>query len=136
MLIGVLFMARNPRRSSMGLVAGGLIWYATLLMPLMQQAHIPKSTFNLMDFLNATEIRRMGIFDVLTLALQCLVGFAVSLITRHEPGEQRAIAACFGDQTFVPTRPGLGNATSPQQFSALGRIIGALQLRRKRLPKR
>ncbi|MEE4379547.1 MAG: ATP-binding protein [Candidatus Competibacteraceae bacterium] len=125
-LIGVLFWRRATRPGFLlGLLAGALVWYATLLMPLLQQAHILQSEFNFQEFLSATNQDVWEFSTFWSLSLNALLFVAVSLITRHDPGERRAVAACFRDQVFYPTRKGPINAASPQQFSEqLGRIIG------------
>jgi len=125
-LAGVLFWRRATRAGFLsGLLAGGAVWYLTLLLPLLAETGFLRSHFNLMAWLGATGDNLWEFVTFWSLSLNTLLFVAVSLVTRQSAGESRAIAACFKDQSLLPGSRQV-TAVSPRQFSEqLARIIGA-----------
>jgi PAS domain S-box-containing protein len=124
-IIGTLFWQRATRYGFIaGLVAGGTVWYTTLLMPLLQRSGVTQSDFNLQEFLGATGQNLWEFSTFWSLSLNSLLFVAVSLATRQDEGEERAVAACFGDKLLTPPA-GLPVAASPEDITTqLVPIIG------------
>lgn len=125
-LAGVLFWRDATRAGFLaGLITGMLIWYTTLLMPLLERSGIILSQFNLMQALGVVDQDPWEFVTFWSLAFNTLLFVGISLLTHQDKGERRAVAACFGDHSFV-SGTGEGVPNSPHQFSAqLARTIGA-----------
>ena len=124
-IAGVLFWPRAARMGFLaGLTGGALVWYTTLLLPLLQRSGISQSEFNLMSLMGVTDQNIWEFATFCSLSLNTLLFVTVSLLTRHSPEERRAVAACFPDDSFPPSNQAIA-ATSPQQLSEqLSQIIG------------
>ncbi|MEL7941159.1 MULTISPECIES: sensor histidine kinase [Pseudomonas] len=115
--------AANRRGFIAGLVAGMLVWGATMLVPLMgnvQSLHIP-----LFDSLYVLDEASWHLAALASLAANVLVFTLVSLFSEPSDEEKGAAEACAVDNVRRPQRREL-LAVSPQEFaSQLARPLGA-----------
>ncbi|SDI06880.1 Two-component sensor kinase CbrA [Pseudomonas delhiensis] len=115
--------AANRRGFIAGLVAGMLVWCATMLVPLMgnvQSLHIP-----LFDSLYVLDEASWHLAALASLAANVLVFTLVSLFSEPSDEEKGAAEACAVDNVRRPQRREL-LAVSPQEFaSQLARPLGA-----------
>lgn len=124
-VVGVLYWRRATRYGFLaGLTAGGAVWYTTLLMPLLKQSGFIQSPFNLQEFLGAAAQDTWAFSTFWSLSLNTLLFIAISLATRQDAGERRAVSACFGDDVTPPDRPTPKAASSAEFSDQLSRIIG------------
>lgn len=125
-IVGVLFWRRATRAGFLaGLSVGALVWYTTSMMPLLQQSGVIRSQFNLMTLMGVTDQSPWEFVTFFSLSLNTLLFMAISLITRQDDGERRAVAACFQDRSLFSSQR-LVTAISPQQFrEQLSRIISS-----------
>jgi PAS domain S-box-containing protein len=115
--------AANRRGFIAGLVAGMLVWGATMLVPLMgnvQTLHIP-----LFDSLYVLDEASWHLAALASLAANVLVFTLVSLFSEPSDEEKGAAEACAVDNVRRPQRREL-LAVSPQEFaSQLAKPLGA-----------
>ncbi|ANI17412.1 ATPase [Pseudomonas citronellolis] len=115
--------AANRRGFIAGLVAGMLVWGATMLVPLMgnvQPLHIP-----LFDSLYVLDEASWHLAALASLAANVLVFTLVSLFSEPSDEEKGAAEACAVDNVRRPQRREL-LAVSPQEFaSQLAKPLGA-----------
>ena len=115
--------AANRRGFITGLVAGMLVWGATMLVPLMgnvQTLHIP-----LFDSLYVLDEASWHLAALASLAANVLVFTLVSLFSEPSDEEKGAAEACAVDNVRRPQRREL-LAVSPQEFaSQLAKPLGA-----------
>ncbi|OHR84380.1 ATPase [Pseudomonas sp. HMSC75E02] len=115
--------AANRRGFIAGLLAGMLVWGATMLVPLMgnvQTLHIP-----LFDSLYVLDEASWHLAALASLAANVLVFTLVSLFSEPSDEEKGAAEACAVDNVRRPQRREL-LAVSPQEFaSQLAKPLGA-----------
>lgn len=115
--------AANRRGFIAGLVAGMLVWGATMLVPLIgnvQTLHIP-----LFDSLYVLDEASWHLAALASLAANVLVFTLVSLFSEPSDEEKGAAEACAVDNVRRPQRREL-LAVSPQEFaSQLAKPLGA-----------
>ncbi len=124
-IVGTLYWQRATRAGFLaGLLAGGTIWFTSLLMPLLQQSGIILTYFNLQEYLGAGDDNTWEFSTFWSLSLNALLFVAVSLATRHDEREQRSVTTCFRERLLLP-EPSTGDIASPAQLrDQLATIIG------------
>ncbi len=126
-IVGVLFWPRATRHGFIaGLLAGGGVWYAALMMPVLGQSGITVTSFSLQEYLGALDQNRWEFATFWSLSLNTLLFVAVSLLTRPSKGEERAISACFGDAQVLAVAPAAGIASVEALGERLSHTIGAV----------
>ncbi len=126
---GVLFWSRATRAGFIaGLLAGALVWFVMLVLPLIADSAALSGDLPLSALLDPVSGDIWTAATFWTLALN--TGFFVvgSLLTQPTEGEQRAAAACT-EQRVTPLA-GRVEATSPGDFERnLSRLLGATAAR-------
>ncbi len=124
-LMGVLFWRRATRAGFLwGLGAGIVVWFTSLMTPLLEQARIITGHFNLMETLGVVDASPWPSVTFWSLSLNTLLFVAVSLLTRQNAGEKRAIAVCFRESGYVPSNRLLSVASTGEFVQRLTRVIG------------
>ncbi len=98
-LIGVLWW---PRATCNGFISGLLVgiacWHLMLFMPLLYRAGLTYNAFNLLDWIALPPSQHWNAVTFGSLLLNGGMFMVISLLTRPNAYEQRAIAHCFGEQ--------------------------------------
>ncbi len=125
-IVGVLLWPGATRSGFLvGLAAGVLVWIVSLLLPMLERSGVLTIYYDPVALLGAPGGPPWAAATFWSLSVNSLLFVAVSLVTRHGPGEKAAIAACFRDNLLTPSGRAV-RATSPKEFSdQLARIIGA-----------
>ena len=117
-LFGVLFWRRATRAGFVsGLLAGAVVWAATLLFPLLARAEIFPSAHELSRLLGNARIDPWTFSTFLSLSLNTLLFGVVSVLGRPGPQDEAAAQACQRDT--LQATAGAVTATSPSEFQEL-----------------
>lgn len=124
-LIGVLFWQRASRAGFLaGLLGGALVWYLSLIEPLLVNSGIFQHAVDLSSLLGLDEQNIWAFSTFWSLAANTSVFVLVSLITQQDADERRAVAACFQDNPLLPDSHLLSVLTPQQWITQLAGIIG------------
>ncbi len=114
-IVGLLYWPRANRYGFIaGLVGGATVWFATLVVPLLEQAGQLNLDFTLYPLLTYTQQDKWTFVTFWSLALNSFLFVFVSLVSRQTRDEREAALACTR-QIFTLPR-GVVTATSPKQF--------------------
>jgi signal transduction histidine kinase len=127
LLPGVLALLFWPRANQVGflcgLLGGGLVWFGTLIVPLLVNSHIltTEADFGAIFGPGATSVWTVATFW--SLAANALLLVLGSLLSRQTREEKEAALACT-EHSLIPLR-GQVSAASPADFQKrLARIMG------------
>ena len=126
-IAGLLLWRRATRAGFLaGLIAGALIWYLSLIDPLLANAGLFSHAFDLKQWLGPATIEQ-NIWAYATfwsLTTNGIIFFIISLLSQQDSAEQRAVAACFQTDTFVFDSHSTAAVSAQQLSNQLQRIIG------------
>jgi Na+/proline symporter/signal transduction histidine kinase len=124
-IIGLLYWRHATRHGFIAGLSGGIvIWYITLLMPLLETAGFIHSDFDINPFLNPDGDNRITIATFWSLAINGLLFIVFSVFNRASDEEQEAAKACCSEILPLPSGTVLA-ASSPDEFkNRLAAIIG------------
>jgi PAS domain S-box-containing protein len=124
-MAGVLFWQRATRAGFLaGLSGGAVIWYFSLIDPLLASSAVFEMHFDLQAFLQQSQQNIWAFSTFCSLSVNTLLFVTVSLISQQDSNERRAVAACFQDNPFIPDN--YTAAASPHQLiEQLAGVIGA-----------
>ncbi len=124
-VFGLLFWPRATRAGFIaGLVGGGAVWTVTLLFPLLAGSGIGGETLVALSLPPTAGRDPWSYATVFSLAVNGVLFFAVSLLTRPSDEEQQAADACCRTTYTLPLGA-IPTASSPGEFKEhLARILG------------
>ena len=124
-VIGLLYWQNATRHGFIaGLIGGIVLWYITLLMPLLESAGFIHSGFDFNPILNPGSDNKITVATFWSLTVNSLLFVALSVFTRTTEEEQEAAKACCSEITPLPTGAVLA-ASSPAEFrQRLTTILG------------
>lgn len=134
-LIGTLYWQRASRQGFVaGLLAGMVAWFILLILPLLGNAGLLHDPIDAARLLGVADRNVWHYTTFWSLGCNLLLFVGVSLLTRQDSGEQRAVAACFQNEPLLSDSRRLA-ATSPQEFAdllddALGKPVGQNEVRK------
>ncbi len=118
-LVGVLYWQKATRIGFLcGLAGGMLVWYLLLVAPLLTQAGLTDNGFDARRLLGLEDQNIWYAASLWSLGVNSLLFILLSLLTRQDANERRAVAACFQNAPILTEHRPLAVA-SPQQFSEL-----------------
>lgn len=122
---GLLFWRRATRTGFIGgLLGGGVVWVATLLVPLLERSGFLSGSLDIQALSGAGGQDAIGFATFWSLAVNSLLFVGLSLVTRPSAEESEAARACCRD-TITPLTGGVA-AGSPRQFTdALALVVGS-----------
>ncbi len=123
-VVGVLYWSRaNQHGFLAGLAGGVLVWLATLIVPLLEQAGQLRTGFTLTPWLEYTGQDKWTFVTFWSLTVNSFLFVVVSLLTRQKPEEIEAANACTRE--LLATGGGVLRARSTGEISQqLGRMVG------------
>ncbi len=114
-VIGLLYWPRANRYGFLaGLSGGALVWFVTLVVPLMEQAGQLKLDFSLLPLLEYTHQDKWTFVTFWSLAANGFLFVAVSLLTAQSRDEREVALACTRQIFTVPQ--GVVTATTTTEF--------------------
>ena len=124
-IVGILLWQRATRAGFLsGLLAGAVIWYLSLVEPLLAQSGLISVTLELRQLLGLGEENIWSFVTFWSLAVNTALFVVLSLLTRQDDQEQRAVAACFQTGAWFAESSANTLASVPQLEEQLGRVIG------------
>jgi PAS domain S-box-containing protein len=123
-IVGVLYWPRaNQYGFLAGLAGGGLVWLATLIIPLLEQGGQLRTGFSLTPWLEYTGQDKWTFATFWSLTVNALLFVFVSLVTRQKPEEVEAANVCTRE--LFAASVGVPRARSTPEFTQqLGRMMG------------
>jgi Na+/proline symporter/nitrogen-specific signal transduction histidine kinase len=123
-VVGLLYWRRATRIGFiLGLLAGIVIWSATLLLPLLENSGFIRTEFDIPGLRLASGMDQWEFATFWSLALNTLLFVFGSLVSSQSLGEKEAANACCSE-SFVPLG-GMVNASSTAQFTKqLAQMLG------------
>ena len=123
-IVGVLYWPRaNQYGFLAGLAGGGLVWLATLIIPLLEQGGQLRTGFSLSPWLEYTGQDKWTFATFWSLTVNALLFVFVSLVTRQKPEEVEAANVCTRE--LFAASVGVPRARSTPEFTQqLGRMMG------------
>jgi Na+/proline symporter/signal transduction histidine kinase len=124
-IAGLLYWSRATRVGFItGLMGGGVVWAMTLLFPLLEQSKILHPPIDVLSMHAPVGMDPWTFSTFCSLAVNGLLFFSVSLLTRPSTEEREAADACRLSPFAIPTGT-VRSASSPAQFKdRLNRILG------------
>lgn len=123
-IIGLLYWKRATRPGFLaGLIAGILVWFFALLLPLLHTSGILLTDYGISQMITESGMDRWTFATVNSLTVNLGLFIFISLYTRQSEVEQRAASSCCADSLLPLT--GIVNAKSPAEFEKiLAEILG------------
>lgn len=124
-IAGLLYWPRATRAGFItGLMGGGMVWAMTLLFPLLEGSGILHPPIDVLSMHAPDGMDPWTFSTFCSLAVNGLLFFTVSLLTRPSTEEVEAADACRLSPFAIPTGT-VRSASSPAQFKdRLSRILG------------
>lgn len=125
-VFGMLFWPRATRAGFIGgLLAGGTVWAATMLLPLLENSGLLHTGIELRLLLGAAGSDAIGFATFSSLIVNSLLFVGLSLLTRPTAEETEAARACQRQLHSLPRGVGVVAAESPQAFTdRLAPVVG------------
>ncbi|MET0090349.1 MAG: ATP-binding protein [Candidatus Thiodiazotropha sp.] len=123
-VVGLLYWRRATRTGFiMGLLAGIIIWSATLLLPLLESSGFVRTEFDIPALRIASGMDQWEFATFWSLAVNALLFVFGSLVSAQSMGEKEAANACCSE-SLMPLG-GMVNAESTAQFTKqLSQMLG------------
>ncbi len=123
-IVGVLYWPRaNQYGFLAGLAGGGLLWTATLIIPLLEQGGQLRTGFSLTPWLEYAGQDKWTFATFWSLTINAILFVFVSLVTRQKPEEAEAASVCTKE--LFAASVGVPRARSTGEFTQqLGRMMG------------
>lgn len=114
-IVGLLYWRRATRAGFIwGLVGGILVWFFTLILPLLQNANLIRMPFDITALQASSGLSHWEFATFVSLAVNSLLFVLVTLLTQQSSIERSAAYACCSE-SFLPLA-GVVALHSPQQF--------------------
>ncbi|MET0064784.1 MAG: ATP-binding protein [Candidatus Thiodiazotropha sp.] len=123
-VVGLLYWRRATRTGFiLGLLAGIIVWSATLLLPLLESSGFVRTEFDIPALRLASGMDQWEFATFWSLAINALLFVFGSLVSAQSMGEKEAANACCSE-SLVPLG-GMVNAGSTEQFTKqLSQMLG------------